>query len=331
MPVAGKKIFISGGAGFIGSTLIERLIDDNSITVYDNFRRNSLGGKKLEHHPNLTVVKGDILDYENIRKNIKGSNMVIHLAAIAGIDTVIKSPITTMKVNMQGTLNMLEAASELTAVERFIDFSTSEVFGSYAFRSEEGDSTSLGAVGNARWTYAVSKLAGEHLAHSYFVEKNLPVLTFRPFNIYGPGQVGEGAVHHFVTRALKGEDLIIRGNGDQIRSWCYIDDIIDSMLLGLENEKAIGESFNIGNPRGTVTIYGLALAVIRVTYSKSKIVFVPKDLADVELRIPNIDKAKSILGFRPTVDLEEGLKLTADWYYEKILENTPRQAEAIAV
>lgn len=329
MPVAGKKIFISGGAGFIGSALIERLIDDNSIIIYDNFRRNSLSGKKLENHPNLKVVKGDILDYENIQKHIVGADIVIHLAAIAGIDTVIKSPITTMKVNMLGTLNMLQVASELPALEKFIDFSTSEVFGSYAFRSEEGDSTSMGAVGNARWTYAVSKLAGEHLAHSYYVEKNLPTLTFRPFNIYGPGQVGEGAVHHFVTRALKGEDLIIRGNGDQIRSWCYIDDIIDSMILSLENDKAVGESFNIGNPRGTVTIYGLALAVIRVTYSKSKIVFVPKDLADVELRIPNIDKAKSILGYRPKVDLEEGLKLTADWYYEKILKDSPRQAEPV--
>jgi dTDP-glucose 4,6-dehydratase len=142
--------------------------------------------------------------------------------------------------------------------------------------------------------------------------------------------VGEGAVHHFVTRALMGEDLIIRGNGDQIRSWCYIDDIIDGILLALENDRAVGESFNIGNPRGTVTIYGLALAVIRVTYSKSKIVFVSRAQDDVELRMPNIDKARTILNFHPRVDLEEGLKKTADWYYDKIHSITARETVSLA-
>jgi UDP-glucose 4-epimerase len=327
--ISGKRIFISGGAGFIGATLISRLIENNKITVYDNFSRNSLKNWRLENHPNLTLVKGDILDAASIEKNMVGANIVVHLAAVAGIDTVIKSPVRTMQVNLLGTCNMLESASRLTNLERFIDFSTSEVFGSYAFRSEEGDTTALGAVGSARWTYAVSKLAAEHFSYSYFKERGVPSVSIRPFNIYGPGQVGEGAVHHFVTRALKGEDLIIRGNGDQIRSWCYIDDIIDGILSCLETEKAVGESFNIGNPRGTVTIYGLALAVIRVTYSKSKIIFMPKSKDDVELRIPNIDKATSILKFNPKVDLEEGLKKTADWYYDKINADTACQTALV--
>ena len=329
MAISGKRIFISGGAGFIGAALISKLIDNNQITVYDNFSRNSLKNWRLEHHPNLTIVQGDILDVTSIERNMSGANIVVHLAAIAGIDTVIKSPVRTMQVNLLGTCNMLEAACKLKNLERFVDFSTSEVFGSYAFRSEEGDTTALGAVGSARWTYAVSKLAGEHFSYSYFVERGVPSLSIRPFNIYGPGQVGEGAVHHFVTRALKGEDLIIRGNGDQIRSWCYIDDIIEGILSALETEKAVGESFNIGNPRGTVTIYGLALAVIRVTYSKSKIVFMPKSKDDVELRIPNIDKATSILNFNPKVDLEEGLKKTADWYYDKIYADTACEAALV--
>lgn len=330
MALTGKNIFISGGAGFIGAALISRLIDSNKIVVYDNFSRNSLKNWRLENHPNLTLIRGDVLDREAIKRNIAGAEYVIHLAAIAGIDTVIKSPIRTMQVNLLGTFNMLEAACTLTNLKRFVDFSTSEVFGSYAFRSEEGDTTSLGAVGSARWTYAVSKLAAEHLTYSYYIEKGIPAFSVRPFNIYGPGQVGEGAVHHFVMRALRGEDLIVRGNGDQIRSWCYIDDIVDGILAGLEIDRAVGESFNIGNPRGTVTIYGLALAVIKATYSKSKIVFVPKDKDDVELRIPNIEKARQILNFEPQVDLEEGLKRTADWYYDKINIHTVSQPALVA-
>lgn len=324
--IEGKNIFISGGAGFIGTAIIGRLVQSNRITVYDNFSRDSLQDSYFRDNKNIKLVKGDILDLELLRSSMKDHDIVIHLAAIAGIDTVIKSPVKTMKINLLGTLNVLEAAGGLDRLDRLISFSTSEVFGSYAFRSEENDSTALGAVGNARWTYAVSKLAGEHLAYSYFSEFGLPVVMIRPFNIYGPGQVGEGAVHHFITRALQNQDLIIHGDGDQIRSWCYIDDLVDGVLLALEKREAVGSCFNIGNPRGTITINGLALAVVRVTYSKSKMVYVPKKFADVELRIPNIDKAKKLLGFQPQIDLEDGLRRTATWYYGKIFGNKPYQA-----
>jgi dTDP-glucose 4,6-dehydratase len=239
---------------------------------------------------------------------------VVHLAAIAGIDTVIKSITNTMKVNLIGTYHVLEAARDLSGLERLVDFSTSEVFGSYAYKSEERDSTTLGSVGEGRWTYAVSKLAAEHLGHAYQREQGLPVVSVRPFNIYGPGQVGEGALQIFVKRAIAGETLTIHGDGDQIRSWCYIDDLIEGVLLCLTTEKAVGHVFNIGNPRGTITIFGLAETVLRVTKSASRITFEPKNYADVELRIPSIEKAKQILGYRPTVDLEEGVRRTAEWY-----------------
>ena len=149
----------------------------------------------------------------------------------------------------------------------------------------------------------------------------MPAVSIRPFNVYGPGQVGEGAAHHFIVNALQGKDLVIHGDGDQIRSWCYIDDLVDGVLLCVHKPEAIGQSFNIGNPRGTITIHGLALAVVRVTLSKSKIVHVPKTFADVELRIPNINKAKTILDYSPKVGLEEGLKRTAEYYYDKIFNN----------
>lgn len=314
MAIEKKRIFITGGAGFIGSHIIERLIEDNEIIVYDTLNRNSLKDTNLINHPNLTIIQGDILDLQKLKKVIYGSNIVIHLAAIAGIDTVIKNMVNTMKVNMLGTYNILEAIKEVDNCERFIDFSTSEVFGSYAYKSEEGDPTQMGAVGSARWSYAVSKLAGEHLTYAYHTEFGIPTVSIRPFNIYGPRQVGEGAIHHFVKRAIRNEELIIHGDGDQIRSWCYVDDIIESVILCLEKKEAIGNVFNIGNPRGTITIYGLALAVIRVCDSKSTIKFVPKPYVDVELRMSNIDKATRVLGYKPKVDIEEGIKRTSDWY-----------------
>jgi len=320
--IEGKRIFLTGGAGFIGTSIIKRLLNDNEIIVYDNLSRNSLQHSHFYNHRNIHIIQGDILDAAKLTRSISGCDIVVHLAAIAGIDTVVKSPITTMKVNILGSLNVFEAAAGLADVERVIDFSTSEVFGSYAYRSEENDSTALGPVGNARWTYAVGKLAAEHLAYSYHSEKNLPTVSIRPFNVYGPGQVGEGAAHHFIVNALQGNDLTIHGDGDQIRSWCYIDDLVDGVMLCLQKPEAVGQSFNIGNPRGTITINGLALAVVRATFSKSKIVHVPKEFADVELRIPNISKARNLLGYAPKVDLEAGLKQTAEWYYEKIFQNT---------
>jgi nucleoside-diphosphate-sugar epimerase len=217
-------------------------------------------------------------------------------------------------VNLIGTWHVLEAAMEQPGLVRLVDFSTSEVFGSYAYKSEEHDSTTLGRVGEGRWTYAVSKLAAEHMGHAYHREHGLPVVSVRPFNVYGPGQVGEGALQIFVRRAIANEPITIHGDGDQIRSWCYVDDLVEGVLLCLENPAAVGNVFNIGNPRGTITIYGLAETVVRVTGSRSPILFEPKTYADVELRIPSVEKAKQVLGYRPTVDLDEGIRRTAEWY-----------------
>ncbi len=312
--IEGKKIFITGGAGFIGSTLIGRLFDDNKITIYDNLFRNSLEGKIYKDHPNINFVKGDILDLDHLRQEMRGADYIVHCAAIAGIDTVIKSPTSTMLVNMMGSANVLKAASELDSVERVVCFSTSEVFGTHAFCSTETDKCVMGAVGEARWTYSVSKLAEEHLAIAYHREMGLPTTVVRPFNIYGPGQVGEGALHIFITRALRGLPLEIHGDGTQIRAWCYVDDMVDGTMLALTHPNAVGESFNIGNQKAVLTIYGLANTVVRVIQSPSPILFVRKDYVDVELRIPAVRKASELLGFEAKVDIEDGIKRTAAFY-----------------
>jgi UDP-glucose 4-epimerase len=314
-----KNIFITGGAGFIANTLIRTLIHDNKIVVYDNFHRDTLTESGFLNHPNLTVIKGDVLDYPLLENSMRGSNIIVHAAGIAGIDTVVKDPVKTMRVNMIGTANALESALQVGNIERFVDFSTSEVFGSMAFRSSETDQTVAGTTGEARWTYAVSKLAGEHLAHAYYEKYKLPIVTVRPFNVYGPGQTGEGAIQIFIKKALAGETIYIDGDGNQIRAWCYVDDFVDCLFRCLENPNAIGQSFNIGNARAVITILGLAQTVCRVLNSSSKIEFRPPLSADIALRIPSVDKANDILGFKANVDLEEGVLKSAEWIKNNLM------------
>jgi UDP-glucose 4-epimerase len=308
-----KTIFITGGAGFIANTLIRHYVDHNRIVVYDNFHRDTLSSSGLAGHPNLSIVKGDVLDLPLLTASMKGADVVVHAAGIAGIDTVIKDPVRTMQVNMMGTANALEAAKTNGVKDRFIDFSTSEVFGSMAYKSSESDQTVSGSAGEARWTYAVSKLAGEHLAHAYFKQYGLPVVTVRPFNVYGPGQTGEGAIQIFIRKALKNETITMNGDGSQIRAWCYVDDFVDCLIRCIEDPKAIGESFNIGNSRAVITILGLAQLVCRVLKSESEIVFAPILSADIAIRIPSVEKTQDVLGFKAKVDLEEGVSRTAKW------------------
>ncbi|MNJ84122.1 dTDP-glucose 4,6-dehydratase 2 [compost metagenome] len=312
--IKNKRIFITGGAGFIANTLISNLIENNMIVVFDNFHRDTISNSPFAKHPNLTIIKGDVLDKDLLTESMKGAEIVVHAAGIAGIDTVIKDPVRTMTVNMIGTANALEAARINQVGDRFIDFSTSEIFGSMAFKSTESDETVSGSAGEARWTYAVSKLAGEHLTHAYHSQYHLPTVTVRPFNVYGPGQTGEGAMQIFIKKALKGEDIFINGDGSQIRAWCYVDDFVDCLMRCLENPKAIGESFNLGNARAVITTLGLAQTVCRVLNSKSQIKFRDQLSADIELRIPSVKKTEEVLGFKAQVDLEEGIIRTAEYF-----------------
>jgi UDP-glucose 4-epimerase len=309
---------LTGGAGFIGTTLTRRLIDSNEIVVLDNLHRDALAGTELAGHPNLTFVQADVLDADAVRATLRGATHVVHLAAIAGVDTVLESPVRTMRVNLIGTYNVLEAAHEtLDTVERVVDFSTSEVFGRHAYKVEEVHETAQGSVGEARWTYAVSKLAGEHLAHAYHDEFGLPSVSVRPFNVYGPGQIGGGAIRAFIETALAGDDLLIHGDGSQVRAWCYVDDLVDALLLVLERPEAVGEVFNVGNERSVLTILELAEQIRKLTNPELEITFRPLHYTDVEMRIPNIDKARKLLGWEPKVDLEEGLSRTIAWYRER--------------
>jgi UDP-glucose 4-epimerase len=314
--LTGKRIFITGGAGFIGTTIARRLVDENEIVAFDNLHRDALTGTDLAQHPNLTFVEGDLLDADAVVQASEDATHIVHCGAIAGVDTVRESPVRTMRVNLIGTYNVLEAGLGSDQLERLIEFSTSEVFGTYAFRVAETSVTTTGSVGEARWTYAVSKLAGEHMAHAYHDELGLPSVSVRPFNVYGPRQIGGGAIRAFIEAALEGRDLTVHGDGSQIRAWCYVDDLADAILLSLEHPAAVGESFNVGNPRSAVTIYDLASRIKRLTDCPGRIVFQEVHFEDVELRIPNVDKARERLGFEAKVELDDGLARTIEWYRE---------------
>lgn len=315
MHITNSHIFITGGAGFIGSVLTGKLVESNKVTVFDTLDRNALAATSFAEHPNLTVITGDVMDKAALLQHMVGADYIIHCAGIAGIQTVGISPTRTMAVNIIGSHNVLEAAREVApACKRIVCFSTSEVFGNMAFTSKETDASVIGSAGKSRWTYAVSKLAEEHLALAYHSEHGLKTTVLRPFNIYGPGQVGEGALKIFVQKALKNQTINIFGTGAQIRAWCYVDDMVEGLLLCLTRPEAVGESFNIGNTRSVQTIYGLANTVIRVLGSTSVIEYKPALSADIELRIPCVDKAKELLDFEAAIDLEEGILRTAAFY-----------------
>ena len=314
--IENKNIFITGGGGFIGTSIAEILADSNHIILYDlNFHRNAYNFSKLVGHPNVTLVEGDIMDGEKLRRTTEGVDMVIHLAAIVGVQNVIQNTIKTLNINVQGTALLLSTVS-LLPLERFIFLSTSEVFGIDAYQVSENANSTFGPVDEARWCYAISKVTGEHLVQSYHREHDLPTVIIRPFNIFGPKRIGDHAILRFIYWALHHKPIIVHDNGEAIRSWCYIDDFCDAVIRCLEKPEAIGHSFNIGNSRNTLTMYELAKRVIQLCDSNSTIQFRSINYSDVRVRVPNTLGAHMSLDYTPKIEIEEGILKSKAWYEE---------------
>ena len=212
MPLTSKRICITGGAGFIGSHLVQRLIEANEVVVYDNLHRNAIQFAHVEGHAHLHFIKGDVMDYDATRRALEGCQVVIHCAAIAGVYSVDRNAVTTMEVNMLGTHQVVKAALDV-GVERFVEFSTSEVYGPFIHKGKEDDLTTIGPIGESRWVYAASKLASEHLSFAHYKEDGLPLAIVRPFNVYGPRQVGDGAVRGMILQALQHAPITLYNDG----------------------------------------------------------------------------------------------------------------------
>lgn len=308
------RVLVTGGAGFIGTHVAERLCSDNEVVIFDNFRRDSLSVLPLAEHTNVTVINGDVLDEGQLRAATNGADTVIHLAAIAGVSSYYSMPLKVLRVNILGTVKLLEAAVE-AGVKTFVHFSSSEVFGADAANVREEDPCGIGPPTDKRWVYATSKLAGENFVLRYGEEYGFHATCLRPFNVYGPRQTGEGAISNFCRAALAGEPLTVYGDGCAIRAWCYVSDMVDAVVLALTAPGSSGKCFNIGNPHEIETTYGLARRVASLvagaTIQRREV-----QRAEVGVRMPCIANAASVLGYSPKVDLDDGLRRTLEWYRE---------------
>jgi len=310
--IKNKRILITGGRGFIGSALARRLAPDNDVTCLDLSSGNTGYGVKDAYR--------DVLD--DLDWFTRKTDIVIHTAAKVGVKEVQDDTIATLQVNYEGTANVLRSAMLANAVlancERVILFSTSEIFGAGADKVDEHGTPVFPDATDPRWCYAIGKLAAEHLALGYYKQYGLPITIVRPFNVFGEGRTGNHALLYFIGNALKGEDLVVYGDGSQVRAWCHIDDFCDAIISILDTDKAIGKAFNIGNSANVVSVKELAEKVIRICGSQSKVVFKPSPFTDIPVRIPDIGLARSVLGFEPKVGLDEGLKRTIEWVRARV-------------
>ena len=305
------RILVTGGAGFIGSHLCERLVSARHIvTVIDNFstgRASNLAN--LSDSDNFTLVEGSILDSSILNPLIRDAEYVFHLAAAVGVFNIVKNPLDSLLTNIRGTENVLEAAHP-TKTPVFLT-SSSEVYGKNISNSlKESDDRILGSPVTLRWSYSEAKAIDESLAFAYFVEKQLETRIVRFFNTVGPRQLGAYGmvVPRFVKSALANEPLTIYGDGNQTRCFAHVYDVIDALVAIAFSKNTIGRVINIGNDF-EISINSLAKKIIAETDSKSEIVYVPYAEAygdgfeDMERRVPNIDLINKLVGWKPQRNL----------------------------
>jgi len=314
-----KHILVTGGAGFIGSHLVERLLnDDKTIVVIDDFSTGSLKNlQAVKKNPRLKIIRSKISDCAGLPELAKKSEFIFHLAATVGVDLVVKSALHVLEISFHETQILLRAAAKNSTP--LLLTSTSEVYGKSAKPEfSEDDDLLIGPPGQSRWSYACSKLTDEFLSLAYAREKNLPVTIARLFNTVGPRQTGRyGMVlPRFIAAANANEPLRVFGDGAQSRCFCLVNDVVESLVRLQHCGKARGEIFNIGGTE-EVSILELAKLVVKTLGSKSKIELIPYDKAyapgfdDMRRRKPLVEKLERFVKFKPQTPLREIIRLTA--------------------
>ena len=305
------KILVTGGAGFIGSHLCERLVSDGHVVIaIDDFSTGQASNlRHLANFKDFSLVEGSILDLKMIAPIIKSVDYVFHLAAAVGVFNIINKPLASLLTNIRGTENILEAAHD-SGIPVFIT-SSSEVYGKNTSDSlKEDDDRILGSPVTLRWSYSEAKAIDESLAYAYYVEKQLEIRIVRFFNTVGPRQLGAYGmvVPRFIKAAIANEPITIFGDGTQTRCFAHVHDVIDAVIAVAFADNTIGKVINIGNDF-EISINDLAKKVIEETNSKSQGVYVPykeaygEGFEDMERRVPNIDLIGQLVGWRPKRDL----------------------------
>jgi UDP-glucose 4-epimerase len=305
------RVFITGGAGFIGSHLADHYVNaGHSVTLLDNFSTGSQSN--IAHlESKITAVNGDIRNIELIDQLTKDADLVLHMAAALGVNTILESPLESMSTNITGSEVVLNAAA--THNKRIIIASTSEIYGKNPKQPlSEGDDRVVGAPQKIRWTYSDAKAIEEAMAFALHQERKLAVTTVRLFNTVGPRQTGRYGmvVPRFVHAAIKNEPITVYGDGTQSRVFCHVADAVEAIVMIADNASTIGDVYNVGGT-GEVTIKQLADQVLSVTGSKSAITYTPYSDAypagfeDIQRRVPDISKVKTAIGWAPTKDLRQ--------------------------
>lgn len=308
------KYLITGGAGFIGSHLAEKLIArGEQVVILDNLSTGS--GTNLSKIINkVEFYEGNILDTEIIENLVFDCDFVIHLAAALGVFNIVNKPLESLKTNLRGSENVLAACNKFS--KPVLMASTSEIYGkNEKVPLNEEDDRIVGHPLKSRWSYSEAKAVDESLAYFYHLENKLPVRIVRLFNTVGPRQVGNYGmvVPRFVSAATKNEPLFVYGNGDQIRCFCHVNDVVSALILIMDSDKTIGEVYNVGNNQ-QIAIMDLAKRVIELTGSSSKIEKIsykdayPEGFEDMQRRVPDISKIKQVLGWTPEINLDQIIK-----------------------
>lgn len=305
-----KKVLITGGNGFIGAHLGSKLLDSGHIVHLLDLHKEISGtalSLNLQTKPGCTYFQGDVSSPLTFSSLDHDYTHIVHAAAILGIKKVCDEGLLTLRVNITGTENCLCFSSRQAQLERFLSFSTSEIYGRLSVDSRETDDAAIPSEGH-RWCYAASKLAAEQLTKAYGREFDIPFTIVRPFNVYGSGRLGDNAFSTLVKSAYAGETIVLSGNGSQSRAWCHISDIVDGLMSCLFSSESEGEIFNLGNPDECMSMLQLANLICSIMNRDVPIHLSGSVEPDVETRSPNITKARTMLGFNPKVSLREGIE-----------------------